>query len=792
MKFSQQWLQEWFKIDLTTESLVKQLTMAGLEVDRTEPVAGAFTKVIVGEVLEAAPHTNADKLQVCTVNVGKSNQLNIVCGAKNVHTKMKVAVAQVGATLPGNFKIKKAKIRGVESCGMLCSTKELGLAETSAGIMELPPDAPIGADVATYLQLDDVAIDIDLTPNRGDCASLVGVAREVAAINECPYYAPKIKAIKPTIKDILSVKLTGTKACPQYVGRVIRDVNLQATTPLWMQERLRRSGMRSIDPVVDVTNYVLLELGQPMHAFDLANISEGIEIRMARKNEQLTLLDETNITLTRNDLVIADHKQAIALAGVMGGITSGVSAKTKDIFLESAYFDPIKVAETARHYGLQTDSSYRFERGVDFQLQTKAMERATELLLDIVGGKAGPIIKKQSREFLPRPKKITLRLPRVAKILGIKIPSKTIKNILQRLEMPCKKRGKNYQVNVPSHRFDCAIEVDLIEEIARIYGYENIPAHTYAADLIIPPIPVTKTPTQRICDLLQDRDYNEVITYSFVDPQLQKLLDPNHTPLILTNPIANNMSVMRTNLWPGLLDILVYNLHRQQERVRLFETGLRFRQTDGKLEQQSVVSGIAYGAAYHKQWGETERHTDFFDIKADVESLLAFADQSGNFSFRAHQHPALHPGKCAQIFRHDNFIGYLGALHPGIMQQLGLKQEAFLFELSLDAIQEKSIPKYKPISKYPAICRDLAFLAKKDISAEQIKTTISKQIGKLLIDLTIFDVYQGKDMHVDQKSIALSLTFQDSSRTLNDNEVNELLTKVITSLEEKLGLKLRK
>ncbi|MGD9153584.1 MAG: phenylalanine--tRNA ligase subunit beta [Gammaproteobacteria bacterium] len=785
MKFSQQWLQELVKTKLTTESLVNQLTMAGLEVDKVEPVAGKFTNVVVGKVLDVAPHPNADKLQICTVDIGKSEKLNIVCGAKNVRKNLKVAVAQIGAILPGDFKIKKAKLRGVESCGMLCSEKELGLAETSAGIMELPTDAPVSKNVINYLNLDDVTITIDLTPNRGDCASLIGIAREVSAINKCKYYLPKIKTIKPVVKDSLAINLAAPKECSRYVGRVIRDINLKASTPLWMQERLRRSGIRSIDPIVDVTNYVLLELGQPMHAFDLANISQGINIRLAKKGEQLTLLDETKISLTPQDLVIADHKQPVALAGVMGGLNSGITPNTRDIFLESAFFDPIKIAATAKHYNLQTDSSYRFERGVDYKLQVKAMELAAQLLLDIVGGKPGPVIEKYSREFLPKPAKIKLRLSRIEKMLGIKIPTKTVYDILQRLGMLVKKSTKICHVTIPSHRFDCTIEIDLIEELARIYGYENIPARTYAADLVVPPISATKTPTQIIRELLQARDYHEVITYSFVDPKMQQLLDPEQTPIALTNPIANNMSVMRTNLWPGLLETLIYNLNRQQERIRLFEIGLRFCKAKGKLQQQRVIAGIAYGAVYSEQWGENKRLIDFYDVKADLESL-------GKFTFHPHSHAALHPGKSAQICKSQKPIGYLGVLHPNIAGILELKHEVILFELLLDEVQQKAISKYQPISKYPAIRRDLAFLAKKEISAAQIKAIIEQKAGKLLTDLIIFDVYQSKDISAEQKSIALGLTLQDASRTLNDSEVNELLTEVITSLEEKLGLELRK
>jgi len=792
MKFSLQWLQELVKTKLATKALVEQLTMAGLEVGSVTPVSGEFTKVVIGKVLEAKPHPNADKLQACIVDIGKKDKLSIVCGAKNVRKNLKVAVALVGATLPGDLKIKKVKLRGVDSCGMICSAKELGLGETSEGIMELPQDAPVNHDFAAYLHLEDTSIEIDLTPNRGDCASLKGLAREVAAFNQCKYFLPKIKAIKPKAKDVLSINLKAERECPRYVGRIIRDINLEASTPLWMQERLRRSGLRSIDPIVDVTNYVMLELGQPMHAFDLNNISNGLEIRLAKKGEKLKLLDETKIPLSPKDLVIADSKKPVALAGVMGGENSGISKTTKDIFLESAFFDPIQVAESARRFGLQTDSSYRFERGVDSQLQVKAIERATELLLDIVGGKPGPTTEKHAREYLPKPAKIKLRLSRIAKILGIKIPAKVVRDILRSLEMSVKKCRDGFQVIVPSHRFDCTLEVDLIEEVARIYGYENIPARIYAAGLTIPPIASNKISTKTMRALLQHRDYHEVITYSFVDPKMQKLLDPKQVPLTLTNPIASNMAVMRTNLWPGLLDTLMYNLNRQQDRIRLFEIGLRFREIKDKLQQQQVVAGVAYGLQNHEQWGETKRLADFYDVKADIETMLHGTQSFKNFVFKAASHPALHPGKCAQIFKNDRVVGYLGVLHPDIAQLLELKHEVVLFELSLDEIQDKVIPQYQPVSKYPAIRRDLAFLADKNVLAAQIETIIRTEIGKLLTDLAVFDVYYGKDIDPQKKSIALSLTLQRFDRTLNDHEVNELLTQVITSLEEKLGLKLRK
>jgi phenylalanyl-tRNA synthetase beta chain len=791
MKFSKEWLQEWIDIKLSTEKLVAQLTMSGLEVDAVIPVANEFSKVVVAEVLEVKPHPNADKLRICKVNIG-NDIVEIICGAANVSEKMKVPAALLGAEFPDNFKIKKAKLRGVESSGMICSAKELGLAETSTGIMELSVDAPVGVDFREYLKLnDDQTIDIDLTPNRGDCTSIAGIAREVATLNRCKYIVPKINSVKPTCKDTFSIKLTAQEACPRYVGRVIRNINTNATTPLWLQERLRRCGIRSIDPVVDVTNYVLLELGQPMHAFDLAKLTENIEIRFAKPKEKLVLLSDDKVTLTPETLVIADAEKPLAIAGVMGGKESGVTAETKDIFLESAFFEPIQITKSARCYGLQTDSSYRFERGVDFQLQEKAMERATQLLLEIVGGEAGPICEKHSAKHLPKQKTIKLRPERIEKILGLKIPDKTAQDILIRLGMEVVKNNQAWSITVPSFRFDCNIEVDLVEEVARVYGYEKIPAHAYKAALHVPLMSAAIIPLKRLRFLLQDRDYHEIITYSFIDEKEQKLLDPSHEAIPLVNPIASNMAVMRTNLWPGLLNTLIYNLHRQQNRVRLFETGLRFYKKNKKIEQQKVMSGLIYGSVCSEQWGVEERQADFFDIKADIEALLSLTEELADFEFRPATHPALHPGKSAEIFRRNQSVGQVGALHPSVAHQMGFKKPVYLFELLLEGIQQKTVPSYQPISKFPAIRRDLAFVVDKQISAQTISATISQKVGNLLVNLSIFDIYQGENIELNKKSVALALTLQHSSRTLNDNEVNRIVEDVIALLKDKLGAKLR-
>ncbi|SDJ52607.1 phenylalanine--tRNA ligase subunit beta [Microbulbifer yueqingensis] len=791
MKFSNAWLREWVNPQLSAQELADQITMAGLEVDGVEPVAGDFTGVVVGEILACEQHPDADKLRVCTVAGHPDGEMQVVCGAPNARAGIKVPFALVGAVLPGDFKIKKAKLRGVESRGMLCAQNELELGEDSDGIWELPTDAPTGTDLREYLQLDDVAIEVDLTPNRSDCLGIAGVAREVGVLNRCPVEGPAIEPVKPTIDDSLPVSLMDGEACPRYVGRVIRNIDVSAQTPLWMQERLRRAGLRSIDPVVDVTNYVLLELGQPMHAFDLAKLEGGIKVRLAEQGEKLTLLDGQEVTLEEGTLLITDGKKPLAMAGIMGGEESAVSGETRDIFLESAFFNPLAIAGKARSYGLHTDSSHRFERGVDYRLQEKAVERATQLLLDIVGGEPGPVHLREMEETMPAERHITLRRARVESGLGVKIADDEIVDILTRLGLEKIDQGdEGWTFLVPSFRFDLAIEADLLEELARVYGYNRIPSVSFSAALDIVPDHEVELDGTILEQTLLARGYHEAITFSFIDRDTAALFDPSAEPVALQNPISADLAVMRTSLIPGLCKSLQYNLNRQQDRVRLFETGLRFV-PGADLQQQPMLAGLVYGPRQAESWTGGKEWVDFYDIKADVEALLAETNAADEFRFEAGEHPALHPGQCARILRGERQVGVVGALHPQLQKKLDLPKAAFVFELDLEAIGESRLPSFRPLSRFPAVRRDLALLIDADVQAASLVETAAGAAGEMLTDLKIFDVYQGEGIDFNRKSVAMGLTFQHPSRTLNDEEITAAVDAVVKQLEQKYNASLR-
>ncbi|WP_237058464.1 phenylalanine--tRNA ligase subunit beta [Microbulbifer sediminum] len=791
MKFSNAWLREWVNPQLSAQELADQVTMAGLEVDGIEPVAGDFTGVVVGEILACEQHPDADKLRVCTVAGHPEGEMQVVCGAPNARAGIKIPFALVGAKLPGDFKIKKAKLRGVESFGMLCAQTELELGEDSDGIWELPADAPTGTDLREYLQLDDVAIEVDLTPNRSDCLGIAGIAREVGVLNRCPVEGPAIEPVAATIDDSLAVSLMAGDACPRYVGRVIRNIDVSATTPLWMQERLRRAGLRSIDPVVDVTNYVLLELGQPMHAFDLAKLDGGIKVRLAEQGEKLTLLDGQEVTLNDGTLLITDDSKPLAMAGIMGGEESSVTGQTRDIFLESAFFSPLAIAGKARSYGLHTDSSHRFERGVDYRLQEKAVERATQLLLDIVGGEPGPVHLRELNDAMPAERHITLRRARVESGLGVQIADDEIIDILTRLGLEkIDQDDAGWTFLAPSFRFDLAIEADLLEELARVYGYNRIPSISFSAALDILPEHEVELDGTALEQTLLARGYHEAITFSFIDRESAALFDPKAEPVALQNPISADLAVMRTSLIPGLCKALQYNLNRQQERVRLFETGLRFVPgTD--LQQQPMLAGLVYGTRQAESWTGGKDWVDFYDIKADVEALLAETNAADEFRFVAGEHPALHPGQCARILRGEREVGVLGALHPQLQKQLDLPKAAFVFELDLDAIGEARLPAFSPLSRFPAVRRDLALLIDADVQAANLVETAAETAGEMLTDLKIFDVYQGEGIDFNRKSVAMGLTFQHPSRTLNDEEITAAVDAVVKQLEQKYNASLR-
>jgi phenylalanyl-tRNA synthetase beta chain len=765
--------------------------MAGLEVDSVEPVAGAFDGVVVGEVLSREQHPDADKLSVCKVNADQDEELQIVCGAANVAAGMKVPVALVGAKLPGDFKIKKAKLRGVQSLGMICSASELGLAESSEGIMELAADAPVGADFRDYLALDDQAIEVDLTPDRGDCLGLAGIAREVGVINRCRVNEPDIELLAPTLEERFPVKLEAPEACPRYTCRVIRGIDATAQTPLWMQERLRRSGLRPISPVVDVTNYVLLELGQPMHGFDLAKLDSEIRVRMAEQGEKLTLLDGQELKLRADTLLIADASRPLALAGIMGGEGSGVTDSTRDILLESAFFSPTAIIGKARSYGLHTDSSHRFERGVDPHLQKKAMERATRLLLDITGGEAGPIVEEAAEEHIERRPEILLRRDRVTKLLGLKIDDEIIIDILTRLGMQVELLEEGWKVTAPSSRFDISIEVDLIEEIGRIYGYTEIPMHRSAAATVMRSEPETAFSLPRAKKLLVDRDFQEVVTYSFISREMHDLTDPQHGMVELANPISSDMSIMRTSLWPGLLQTVIYNQSRQQGRIRIFESGLRFISQRAEISQELMLSAVVAGEALPEQWGTPGRGVDFYDLKADLEAVLALTGCPQAYEFKTGEHPSLHPGQGAQILRNGELVGWIGMLHPKIEQKLGLTGSAYLFEITVDNLLEGKLPAFQPLSKFPSIRRDIAVVVDRDLDYSAIEACIRQVAPEILQDILIFDVYTGEKVDLGRKSIALGLILQETSHTLTDLEVDSVQERILQALKEKLNAQLR-
>ncbi|HSH57762.1 MAG TPA: phenylalanine--tRNA ligase subunit beta, partial [Halomonas sp.] len=698
MKFSEQWLREWVSPQLATQALADQITMAGLEVDAVEPVAAAFDGVVVAEVVEKQQHPDADKLSVCRVDDGSGEAVQVVCGAPNVAAGQKVAFARVGAVLPDDakasgFKIKKAKLRGQESRGMICSASELGLEEeTSPGILVLPADAPTGEGLRAWLGLDDSTIEVDLTPNRGDCLSLKGLAREVGVLNRLPVQGPACEAVPASHDETLAVRVEDAERCPRYIGRLITGVDVTAETPLWMVERLRRGGVRSIDPVVDITNYVMLELGQPLHAFDRDNLHGAVIVRLAREGERLVLLDGQEISLDAATLVIADERGPLAIAGVMGGEQSGVNETTRDIFLESAFFTPLAVAGQARTYGLHTDASHRFERGVDPQLTREATERATALLLDIVGGEAGPLVEVASEDHLPATRRVALRRTRLEQALGKAFAVEEVSEILERLGMQVETTDAEWRAEVPSWRFDIAIEEDLIEEVARIHGYNRLPARRPQARLGLRADHEARTPLARLRRQMVARGYQEAVTYSFVAPELQQTLLPEAVSPVLANPISADLSVMRASLFPGLIRALQHNLNRQQSRVRLFETGLVFRGELDDLAQVPMLGALACGTREPEGWTADSTAIDFFDLKGDLESLLAMGGDAEAWRFEPAEHPSLHPGQSARLLYRGEEAGWIGTLHPAVRAQLGLKVDALLFEVRLDALTHGRVP----------------------------------------------------------------------------------------------------
>ncbi|MDW8848130.1 phenylalanine--tRNA ligase subunit beta [Erwinia sp. MMLR14_017] len=794
MKFSELWLREWVNPAIDSAALSEQITMAGLEVDGVEPVAGAFHGVVVGEVVECGQHPNADKLRVTKINVGGDRLLDIVCGAPNCRQGLKVAVATVGAVLPGDFKIKAAKLRGEPSEGMLCSFSELGISDDHDGIIELPLEASPGTDIREYLKLDDNTIEISVTPNRADCLGIIGVARDVAVLNKLALHEPEITPVAATIQDTFPIRVDAKEACPRYLGRVIKGINVKAATPLWMKEKLRRCGIRSIDPVVDITNFVLLELGQPMHAFDLDRIDGGIVVRMAEEGETLKLLDGTEAKLNADTLVIADHQKALAMGGIFGGEHSGVNQETANVLFECAFFSPLSVTGRARRHGLHTDASHRYERGVDPQLQFKAIERATRLLLDICGGEAGPVIDVTSEADLPKRATITLRREKLDRLIGHVIADNDVSDILRRLGCEVTEGAGSWQAVAPGWRFDMEIEEDLVEEVARVYGYNNIPDVPVQAGLVMTRHREANLSLKRVKALLVDKGYQEAITYSFVDPKIQALLHPGEENLVLPSPISVEMSAMRLSLWTGLLSAVVYNQNRQQSRVRLFESGLRFvpdTQANLGIRQDVMLAGVISGTRYEEHWDLARQAVDFYDLKGDLESVLDLTGKLSDIQFRAEANPALHPGQSAAIYLHDERIGFLGVVHPELERKLDLNGRTVLFELEWDKVSDRVLPDASGISRFPANRRDIAVVVAENVPAADIIAECKKVGVNQVVGVNLFDVYRGKGVNEGFKSLAISLILQDTGRTLEEDEIAATVAKCVEALKERFQASLR-
>lgn len=792
MQFSVSWLRSLVNPSLSTEELAHILTMAGLEVEEMDPVAPAFDKVVVAQVQSREKHPDADRLSLCQVDAGEHGTLQIVCGAPNVAAGLKVPCALVGAALPGDFQIKKAKVRGIESSGMLCSAKELGISAEAEGLLVLPADAPVGLSIRQYLDLDDTLITIKLTPNRADCLSLSGIAREVAALTGAPLALPQAAPVAAAIADVRAVSLDAADACPRYCGRVVKGVNAAAATPDWIRQRLERCGIRSISALVDVTNYVMLELGQPMHAFDNAKLSGAIHVRYPKAGEQVLLLNGQTVTPAADVLLIADETKALALAGIMGGQGSGVTTQTRDIFLESAFFAPDAIAGKARALGFSSDSSYRFERGVDFALQGKALERATQLVLEICGGQAGPVVEAIDAARLPQRKPVTLRTQRVTKVLGIPLEAARIAELLRGLGLDCLAREDGFVVTPPSHRFDIEIEEDLIEEVGRLYGYDNILARPPKALMQMMPLPEERSGPMALRRRVAGLGYQESINFSFVEAAWEADFSGNTDPIRLANPIASQMGVMRSSLIGGLVNVLITNRKRQQERVKVFEIGRAFfADAEGQpvagYRQPRRLAALAAGPALPEQWGSESRKVDFYDLKADVEALFTGRE----LSFEKRAHPALHPGRAATVLLAGVPVGVLGELHPRWVQKYDLGTAPVVFELELDPLLALPFPLYREVSRYPAVMRDLALIVAQETPWQALRQALKKAAPAIVRDIELFDLYQGKGIAEGRKSLAFRVVMQDTQKTLEDAEVESAVAALVAEAQISFAAELR-
>jgi phenylalanyl-tRNA synthetase beta chain len=792
MRVSLDWLKEWVGFDEDPDVVADTLTTAGLEVDSVEAVASPIEGVVVARVTQVVPHPKADRLSVCSVSTGSSIH-EVVCGAPNVAPGIRVPYAMVGARLPGGQRVAAQRLRGVESDGMLCSASELELADDREGLMLLDADAPLGADLNQFLRLDDTVLDLDLTPNRGDCFSMIGVARELAAIQGTRITGPALETIEPIGDDTFAVRLEAPAACPTFVGRIVRGLRNDVASPVWLRERLRRSGIRSIHPVVDVTNYVMLELGQPLHAYDLDRLREWISVRWAKPGERLVLLDGKEVALDDDVLVIADSGGAIGLAGIMGGASTGVGGETTDVLLEAAHFTPDAIAGRARRFGLHTDASLRFERGVDTAGQTRAIERATDLLISIAGGACGPTNVESARDSRQKRPSIKLRHAKLESILGMNVSAKEAQSVLERLSMSVSKSDGVWEVDPPSFRFDINIEEDLIEEVGRMIGYDNIPAVSGTFTGMLGSATESHVASDKVCDLLTNRGYEEVVTYSFVDFNLDEAVSPGGRVLRVSNPISSEQNVMRRSLWPGLLRTAQRNLSRQISSLRLFELGTQFEPgSEGSEHAESqVVAGLAVGRRIGEHWDETVQDVDFFDVKSDVEALMDLTHATPDFAFEIAQHPALNPSQTARIVRDGRTVGWLGALHPELQARLEFREPVLLFALRMDEAFVSQTPVFTPYSKYPHVRRDIAMVVGESVSSVSIVDAAKEAGGSFLREVIVFDVYRGEGIDASRKSVAIGLILQDASRTLTDADAEGTVHSVTQHLEQKLGATIR-
>jgi len=793
MLIPESWLRSLVNPSLTTDELAHLLTMSGLEVESLRPVASPFSGIVVGEVLTVGKHPNADKLSLCSVNIGKGEPLQIVCGAPNVRAGMKAPLAVIGARLPG-LEIKAARMRGVESQGMLCSARELGMSEDHSGLLDLPAAAAVGADVRALLELDDNVFEIKLTPNKADCLSVLGVAREVSALTRTKLNAPEVKPIAATCDAKLPVGITDAEGCGRFAGRSIRNVNARAPTPDWMKQRLERAGQRSISALVDVTNYVMLELGRPLHVYDQDKVAGGIDVRWGRPGEKVKLLNEMTVDVDATVLCITDDSGPIGLGGIMGGDSTKADLDTKNIFLESAFFFPQAIAGRARRYNFSSDASHRFERGVDFDNNVAGIEYATKLVLDICGGEPGPTVDLVKR--LPERKAVTMRVSRAQKIIGVPVTADEMADIFTRLSLPFVRSAEAFTVTPPSYRFDIEIEEDLIEEVARVYGFERIPANPPSAPAAMRARPEARRSLHAIRSLVAARDYQEVINFTFVDDSWEADLAGNPDPVRLLNPIASHQSAMRTTLFGGLVDNIRYNMARKQTRVRVFEVGRAFLRdasvrdgdlTVAGLAQPMRVAAAACGPAEDEQWGEAAQPVDFFDLKADVEALV----WPRVARFEAAVHPALHPGRSARVLLDGAAIGWVGELHPRWQARFELPQPAVLFELDAGSLQEVPVPHPVHPSRFPPVVRDVAVLVDASLPVQALLDAIIAEKPAIVRSVRLFDLYQGKSLPAGRKSLAFRIVMQDTEKTLTDAEADSAIAQMVELLGRRFGATLR-